>query len=516
MDIFLRLRMEDTMATTTFSAIDVGSSELSMKIYELSKQRGIRELTQVRHKISLGAETYTKGFISYHTIEEICLTLNDFKRIMAEFGAESSQAYATSALREASNSLVILDQIKIQTGFKVRILSNSEARFLSFKAMTLREPTLEKLLEEGTLVIDIGAGSVQLSFFDQGKLQLTQNLLLGSSRIRELLDALREEAYDFQELIEEYIERDLAYFIDLNLKLTTVNHMIAVGEMIPEIYHYIRESRTDFDGTLPKKWINKNKLAKEMTGEQAQLLLPTLLLCRKTSHLTGCEDIHLANINLCDGIVAEYAEKKLRITSKHDFIEDILSASLSIANKYHVDQKHVDNVQTLALQIFDKIRKLHGLGKRERLLLQLGVILHSCGCYINEIHSRECSYRIIMSTEIIGISHKERAMIANMVRYNQSSFPSYEELEEDFTRDEYITMVKLNAILKTANVLDKSNRQKIKNVGVTLHDGILTITADTMADITLEKGLFHYKADVFEEVFGIRPQLRQKRSGKRG
>jgi len=67
--------------------------------------------------------------------------------------------------------------------------------------------------------------------------------------------------------------------------------------------------------------------------------------------------------------------------------------------------------------------------------------------------------------------------------------------------------------LKTANVLDKSNRQKIRNVGVTLKDGVLTITADTMADITLEKGLFHHGGDVFQEVFGIRPVLRQKRSG---
>ena len=504
------------MASTTFAAIDVGSSELSMKIYDLSKQRGIRELTHIRHKISLGAETYTKGFISYQTIDEICNTLNDFKRIMAEFGAETSQAYATSALREASNALVILDQIKIQTGFKVRSLSNSEARFLYFKAMTLREPSIEKLLQEGTLVIDIGAGSVQLSFFDQGKLQFTQNLLLGSLRIRELLEVMREETYDFQGLVDEYIERDLILFKKLNLNSITTKHMIAAGEMIPEIYHYIRESRTNFDGTLPKKWLSKNKFTKEITGSKAQLLLPTLLLCRKISHLTECEDILLTNINLCDGIMAEYAERKMRITANHDFTEDILSASLSIANKYQVDIEHVENVQTLALQIFDRIRKLHGLGKRERLLLQLGVILHSCGCYINEIQSRECSYRIIMSTEIIGISHKERAMIANMVRYNESSFPRYEDLEEDFTRDEYITIVKLNAILKTANVLDKSNRQKIKNVGVTLHDGILTITADTMADITLEKGLFHNKADVFEEVFGIRPQLRQKRSGKRG
>ena len=96
------------------------------------------------------------------------------------------------------------------------------------------------------------------------------------------------------------------------------------------------------------------------------------------------------------------------------------------------------------------------------------------------------------------------------------SFPSFEELDGDFSREEYITIVKLNAILKIANVLDKSNRQKIKNVGVSERNGILTITADTMADITLEKGLFLHKADVFEEVFGIRPVLKQKRTGKRG
>ena len=151
--------------------------------------------------------------------------------------------------------------------------------------------------------------------------------------------------------------------------------------------------------------------------------------------------------------------------------------------------------------------------RRERLLLQIGVILHSCGSYINEVQTRECSYRIIMSTDIIGISNRERAMVANMVRYNTTSIPTYEELDEDFNENEYITIVKLNAILKTANVLDKSNRQKIRNVGVTLKDGVLTITADTMADITLEKGLFHHGGDVFQEVFGIRPVLRQKRSG---
>ena len=42
----------------------------------------------------------------------------------------------------------------------------------------------------------------------------------------------------------------------------------------------------------------------------------------------------------------------------------------------------------------------------------------------------------------------------------------------------------------------------------------MTVTADTMADITLEKGLFHDKANAFEEIFGIRPKLVQKKSGR--
>ena len=101
--------MRKTMAITTYAAIDVGSSELCMKIYELSRQGGIRELTYVRHRLSLGTETYTKGFISYQTTNEICNTLNDFKRIISEFNADSYEVYATSALREAKNVLVIID-----------------------------------------------------------------------------------------------------------------------------------------------------------------------------------------------------------------------------------------------------------------------------------------------------------------------------------------------------------------------------------------------------------------------
>ncbi len=42
------------MAYTTFAAIDVGSYEIGMKIFELSKNRGMREIDSIRHRLELG------------------------------------------------------------------------------------------------------------------------------------------------------------------------------------------------------------------------------------------------------------------------------------------------------------------------------------------------------------------------------------------------------------------------------------------------------------------------------
>ena len=113
------------MAITTFAAIDVGSSELAMKLFEVSKAHGIVEITHLRHKLSLGTEIFETGEISYKTISEICRVLRDFKKIMKEYEVSVCHAFGTEAIREASNRLVVLDQIKLQTDVKVRILSNS-------------------------------------------------------------------------------------------------------------------------------------------------------------------------------------------------------------------------------------------------------------------------------------------------------------------------------------------------------------------------------------------------------
>ena len=52
------------MAVTTFAAIDVGSHETTLRIYEISKRNGIHELDYVHHTSRLGYETYSTRHVS--------------------------------------------------------------------------------------------------------------------------------------------------------------------------------------------------------------------------------------------------------------------------------------------------------------------------------------------------------------------------------------------------------------------------------------------------------------------
>ena len=173
------------------------------------------------------------------------------------------------------------------------------------------------------------------------------------------------------------------------------------------------------------------------------------------------------------------------------------------------------------MNIFDSTRRFHGLGDRERLLLQIAVTLHACGKFISMKNSNECGYTLIMSTEIIGLSHLEREIIANVVRYNIRDF-DYDmmQLETEAGQDLAgvsdrtaitILIAKLTAILRLVNSMDKTHKSKLIDCRMAVREGQLVITTGYKGDLALESASFEQKAAFFEEIFGIRPVLKQKR-----
>ena len=97
-------------------------------------------------------------------------------------------------------------------------------------------------------------------------------------------------------------------------------------------------------------------------------------------------------------------------------------AARNIGKRYAISKSHVTYMSEVALTIFDSMKKIHGLERRERLLLEIAVLLHDCGKYISMSQVGDCSFNIIMATEIIGLSHREREIIALVVRYNTATW----------------------------------------------------------------------------------------------
>ena len=106
--------------------------------------------------------------------------------------------------------------------------------------------------------------------------------------------------------------------------------------------------------------------------------------------------------------------------------------------------------------------------------------------------------------------------MANTVRFNSGDVLAFEELAASslLERAEYMTIIKLAAILSLANGLDRSHKQKIREIKVSMKDNhTMQIVANTEEDLTLEQAMFPEKADLFEEVFSIRPVLKAKKLG---
>ncbi len=515
------------MSCTMFAAIDVGSYEVNLKIYELSARKGIHVVNQVKHRMELGKDTYATGRIGTELVDELCDVFLDFQRMMKEFGVEDYRACATSAVRESNNHIVLLDRIYLKTGIRLEVLSNSEQRFLGYKSIAFNSERFQEIIEKGTAIVDVGGGSIQLSLFDKDNLVTTQNIRIGTLRLRERLADVAERTVRYAAVIEELLNNEMRTYRKFYLKDRNIRYILLVGNYIQYINHYIHKdsnvnqiTKEEFI-TFYDEFIQKGQLAMAaklgISHENSTLLLPTMVIYKRLLEETGAENVVILGMDLGDGLAFDYAERKKILKPRHNFENDILESAKNIAKRYRTNRNHTQVIEHLALVIFDKMKSVHGLGKRERLLLQISVLLHDCGKYMNMSQPSQCSYNIIMATEVIGLSHMEREIVANIVRFNSGNVLPFEELAVSslLERTEYMTIIKLAAILRLTNAMDRSHKQKIKEIKVNIKENhTMQITADTAEDLTLELAMFPEKAELFEEVYSLKPILRAKKTSE--
>ncbi|MCI6859063.1 MAG: HD domain-containing protein [Eubacterium sp.] len=508
------------MKVSSYAAIVIGSKNMLMKVYEITDKK-IRTLDEIRYEYELGKEAYITRKITFTHIEKICEVLSEFQLKLKEYGVDVYKCYATSAIRNAKNQVSVLNQIKIRTGIDVIMLSNSELRFLMYKGIQILDLDFNGIIEKNTAILDIGAGSVQVSLFDKQALYVTQNLDIGTVKVRELLESVENNVLDYISVMEEYIQYEFDMFKSVYLKEKEIKNVIAIGDEIKNINRLVPELHlTDTMNYEQVQYIFR-KIRKSsykdlaikygLSIEDARMTLPSLLIYKTFLERSKADTIYICATNLCDGSVVDYAEEEKKIPMSHDFYQDIVASAKYIGKRYRYNKVHAQYITKLALEIFDKTKTFHGLGKRDRLVLEIASILHDIGKYVNLNDPGKNAYQLIMSTEIMGLSHTEREEVANVVLYNTQELPDTDELDTAFWRMEYLKIAKLTAILRLANALDRGHKQKFEKSSMTRKGKNLIITLETNQDITLENNRFRKKAEMFAEFTGITPILKQKK-----
>ena len=501
------------MKKKLFAAMDVGSYELSMKICEIAAGKELKQIDYIRHRIDLGTESYSKGILSYERMEELCHVLREFRQIMDSYKVDDYKAYGTSAIRELNNTIIVLDQIKNRTGLTIDVLSNSEQRFLDYKSVASAGDGFETIIGKGTAILDIGGGSIQLSLFDKDTLVTTQNIRIGVFRLNEVLRQIAAKPSHTGALLEEIIGEQLNVFKKLHLKDRAIENLIVVDDYVSPMLCRQKEKDAEMTGYLSRRTFQKileDGLLKEMTS--SVLISSKLIEC--TMEVLGANYLWAPGVTLCDGIAYDYAVNNKLIRPEHDFEKDIEACARNISNRYQGSRKRGEALERIALSIFDATKKLHGLGRRERMYLGIAALLQDCGRYVSLTQVGDCSYNIVMNTEIIGLSHAEREIVANIVRFNHENFKYYEEIASTSAIDkkDFMIIAKLTAILRLSCAMDSSNKQKFSTMKVSLDEGELILKVDTDVNMELEKGLFEEKARFFEEVYNVRPVLKQKKT----
>jgi len=498
-----------------FASITVGLQTLVLKIADLTKMSIVE---YVKADVSIGADIYNHRMIEFQTVDQACRQLAGFVQILDDYGVTNYRAVAASSVQEARNAEYVKEQIRIKTGLNVEWLANAEERFLHNQAVAYNTDTFSDLIQQGTMMIDIGSGSMQLTVYNAGHFIFSRNIKLGPLRIRELLGDLESKTGDFVEIMEDYIRSKIDGYHQFAPKGVAIRNFVLVGTDLLAFKQAFMSgsdeiiSRQRFDDlyqhilTIPPQ-----VLAKEFTlpYDSASQLLPSAMILKMTLEITGAESIILSDADLADGIIVHELLQMHKNILDHSFTEDIIVSARNISVRYNCDTEHINSVENFALHLFDRLKRLHGLNKRDRLLLQLAAILQDTGSYIDMNAHYIHSYYIIQSSEIIGISENERDIIANIARYHSAETPSSNSSAfRKLPTTSRLIAAKLAALLRIADALDDSRQQKVERIAVSLKNDQVTITARSDDDLSLEKQTFKEKAAYFEEVFGLKPILR--------
>lgn len=503
------------------AVIDIGTSAIRMVIAELGPKDEIHYLENLHKPVRFGKEVFTTGRLGNAVIRDAISILKNFKAVIESYGVKKIQAIATSAVREAADRDNFIDQVFVRTGIDIEIVEGPEENRLELLAV---EQALEgkiDLQQKNCLIVEVGSGSTEMIILNQGNVEITRTLSLGAIRLPEQVVAGKTDAAVMQRVLKRSIH-EVVLYAAREYNFDQVDTFIAIGGDMRFVSQQLTEKNTERYAVLDKKafqaFVNQiGKMSPEEIAQQfglsyneGETLYPSLLVYLNFLSETKAEKLIVPMISIRDGLLIELSQM-LSGYKRTDVAKQVLNSARHLAAKYQYDKPHATCVASLAVKLFDVLSQDHGMGTRERMLLEVSAVLHDIGVFVSPAaHHKHSSY-LVEAAEIFGLRKMDKDVVSNVVRYHRRSVPRPTHVPYmSLPKSERAVVSKLSAILRVADALDRSHQQKIRSFTLERAEDAYTLwVPDSLGDISVERNGVLEKGGLFSEVFGAPIVLKQ-------
>ena len=509
------------------AVIDIGSSSIRMEIAELAADGHVNSLESLQHPVDLGKDTFTLGRIDAATIEECAKILRGFRRIMGEYGItdeRSIRAVATSSVREASNREAFLNRILIAAHIRVEIIDEAEVNRLTYIAVRDNLERQGALDDSDTLAIEVGGGSTEVLLMQEGLVTQSRTYRLGALRMREMLGINRTPAHRVVPMLGRHIQRTVDQ-MKWALREADIKRLIVLGGDVRLAAQELVKTGNDNERLAPVSLSKFKKFASSMASisvddlvrqhrlsyQEAETVGPALLAYARMADAFNMDQLWIAGITLRDGMLLEMATGG---SWTDHFKAQVLHSARALGRKYQYEEKHATHVARLSSLFFAELQDEHDLDPRYELLLRIAAQLHEIGLFVaNQSHHKHSMY-LIMHSDLFGLSKADTTLVAVTARYHRRAVPRATHTEyTSLPQDQRLVISKLAAILRVADALDQNHNQQFQNIGFLREKDRLVILVRGVEDMTLERVALKQKSEMFEEVYGMKVELR-KDSGR--
>jgi len=159
--------------------LDVGSNTVHLQIMDAHHGSAPLAFQSFKEEIRLAEYLTESGEISQAGVDTLLSTLNRLQSDARDIKLDETLAFATSAIREASNSEAVLEAVFKETGIELQVLSGADEARFTFLAVR----RWVGWSAGDVILLDIGGGSLEIACGEQENPQYAQSVLLGANRL---------------------------------------------------------------------------------------------------------------------------------------------------------------------------------------------------------------------------------------------------------------------------------------------------------------------------------------------